>query len=94
MLEGNYQLVIPMSARDNMAQQNPVWRGIVKGQNILIAAQNPYAADNATTSITVSYQNWARNITLKGKEVFLCKFDLNDSVNGVEPLYPWKKSMV
>lgn len=85
MLEGNYQLVIPMSARDNMEQQNPVWRGIVKGQNILIAAQNPYAADNATTSITVSYQNWARNITLKGKEVFLCKFDLNDSVNGVEP---------
>lgn len=84
MLEGNYQLVIPMSARDNMEQQNPVWRGIVKGGNILIAAQNPYAADNATTSITVSYQNWARNITLKGKEVFLCKFDLNDSVNGVE----------
>jgi hypothetical protein len=85
MLDGNYQLVIPMSARDNMEQQNPVWRGIVKGQNILIAAQNPYAADGATTSITVSYQNWARNITLKGKEVFLCKFDLNDSVNGVEP---------
>lgn len=85
MLEGNYQLVIPMSARDNMEQQNPVWRGIVKGNNILIAAQNPYAADNATTSITVSYQNWARNITLKGKEVFLCKFDLNDSVNGTEP---------
>ncbi|SDD88865.1 Por secretion system C-terminal sorting domain-containing protein [Dyadobacter soli] len=85
MLEGNYQLVIPMPARDNMEQQNPVWRGIVKGNNILIAAQNPYADDNATTSITVSYQNWARNITLKGKEVFLCKFDLNDSVNGVEP---------
>lgn len=85
MLEGNYQLVIPMSARDNMEQQNPVWRGIVKGNNILIAAQNPYAADNATTSITVSYQNWARNITMKGKEVFLCKFDLNDSVNGTEP---------
>ncbi|PSL24762.1 T9SS type A sorting domain-containing protein [Dyadobacter jiangsuensis] len=85
MLEGDYQLAIPMSARDNMEQQNPVWRGIVKGQNILIAAQNPYAADNATTSITVSYQNWARNITLKGKEVFLCKFDLNDTVNGVEP---------
>ena len=85
MLEGDYQLVIPMSARDNMEQQNPVWRGIVKGQNILIAAQNPYADDNATTSMTVSYQNWARNITLKGKEVFLCKFDLNDSVNGIEP---------
>lgn len=85
MLEGDYDLVIPMSARDHMEQQNPVWRGIVKNNHILIAAQNPYAADNATTSITVSYQNWARNITLKGKEVFLCKFDLNDTVNGVEP---------
>ncbi|WP_353720845.1 T9SS type A sorting domain-containing protein [Dyadobacter sp. 676] len=85
MLEGDYQVVIPMSARDNMEQQNPVWRGIVKGGNILIAAQNPYAADDETTSITVSYQNWARNITMKGKEVFLCKFDLNDTVNGVEP---------
>jgi hypothetical protein len=85
MLEGSYQLVIPQPARDNMEQQNPVWRGIVKGSNILIAAQNPYAADDATTSITVSYQNWSRNITMKGKEVFLCKFDLNDTVNGVEP---------
>ncbi|MCF0075163.1 T9SS type A sorting domain-containing protein [Dyadobacter sp. CY261] len=85
MLEGDYELVIPMSARDNMEQQNPVWRGIVKDGSILIAAQNPYAADNATTSITVSYQNWARNITMKGKEVFLCKFDLSDNVNGIEP---------
>ncbi|GGM86099.1 hypothetical protein GCM10010967_17870 [Dyadobacter beijingensis] len=85
MLEGNYDLVIPMSARDHMEQQNPVWRGIVKNGQILIAAQNPYAAENATTSITVSYQNWARNITMKGREVFLCKFDLTDTVNGVEP---------
>nr|WP_295930106.1 T9SS type A sorting domain-containing protein [uncultured Dyadobacter sp.] len=85
MLEGSYQVVIPQSARDQMQQQNPVWRGIVKGSNILIAAQNPYAADNAQTTVTVSYQNWARSITLKGKEVFLCKFDLNDTVNGNEP---------
>lgn len=85
MLEGSYQVVIPQSARDQMQQQNPVWRGIVKGSNILIAAQNPYAADNAQTTVTVSYQNWARSIILRGKEVFLCKFDLNDSVNGNEP---------
>lgn len=85
MFEGSYQLVIPQSARDNMEQQNPVWRGVVKGSNILIAAQNPYADDNAETLITVSYQNWARVISVKGKEVFLCKFDLNDVVNGVEP---------
>lgn len=85
MFEGSYQVVIPQSARDQMQQQNPVWRGIVKGSNILIAAQNPYAADNAQTTVTVSYQNWARSIILKGKEVFLCKFDLNDTVNGNEP---------
>ncbi len=85
MFEGTYQLVIPQSARDHMQQQNPIWRGVVKGSNILIAAQNPYAADNVETPVTVSYQNWARVITLKGKEVFLCKFDLNDTVNGNEP---------
>jgi hypothetical protein len=87
MLEGSYQTVIPQPARDNMEQQNPIWRGIVKGANILIAAQNPYAADNAQTVITVSYQNWAKTITLKGKQIFLCKFDLNDTVNGTEPAF-------
>lgn len=84
MLEGDYKVVIPQSARDNMEQQNPVWRGIVKGSNILIAAHNPYADDQQTTTIVVTYQNWVRSIALKGREVFLCKFDLNDSVTGVE----------
>ena len=85
MFEGNYELVIPRSARDLMEQQSPIWRGVVKGSNILIAAQNPYAADNAETEIVVSHQKWLRSIKLKGKEVFLCKFDLNDSVNSTEP---------
>jgi hypothetical protein len=87
MFEGSYQTIIPQPARDNMEQQNPIWRGVVKGANILIAAQNPYAADNAQTVITVSYQNWAKTITLKGKEIFLCKFDLNDTINGTEPAF-------
>ncbi|MCE7059675.1 T9SS type A sorting domain-containing protein [Dyadobacter sp. CY343] len=86
MFEGAYQLVIPQSARDHMEQQNPVWRGVVKGEEILIAAQNPYAADNQQTTIGVSYQGWSRTITVTGKEVFLCKFDLNDSVNSSQPM--------
>jgi hypothetical protein len=86
MFEGTYQLVIPESARDLMEKQTPVWRGVVKGNHILITAQNPYAADNQTTDIVVSHQNWFRSISLKGKEVFLCKFDLNDVVNATEPL--------
>lgn len=86
MFEGSYELVINQSARDHMELQNPIWRGVVKGNNILIAAQNPYAADQAETSINVFYQNWHRTIKLKGKEVFLCKFDLNDTVASTEPL--------
>ncbi|KQS34207.1 T9SS type A sorting domain-containing protein [Dyadobacter sp. Leaf189] len=84
MFEGTYQLVIPQSARDHMELRNPVWRGVVKNGQILIAAQNPYAADNQQTTIAVSHQKWTRNITLNGKQVFLCKFDLNDSVTSVE----------
>jgi hypothetical protein len=85
MFEGTHQLVIPQSARDNMEFQNPVWRGVVKGNQIVIAAQNPYAADNAETSVYVYHDKWHRTIKLKGKEVFLCKFDLNDVVSGTEP---------
>ncbi|TLV02353.1 T9SS type A sorting domain-containing protein [Dyadobacter luticola] len=85
MLEGSYQLVIPETARDLMEKQTPVWRGVVKGSDILIAAQNPYAADDQTTNVVVTYQKWTRTISLKGKEVYLCKFDLNDVVNGTEP---------
>ncbi|NIJ54942.1 T9SS type A sorting domain-containing protein [Dyadobacter arcticus] len=86
MFEGVYQLVIPESARDLMEKQTPVWRGVVKGNDILIAAQNPYAADNQTTDIVVSHQNWSKSISLKGKEIFLCKFDLNDVVASTQPI--------
>jgi hypothetical protein len=85
IFEGSYQLVIPQSARDLMEQQTPVWRGAVKGNQILIAAQNPYAADDAQTDIFVSHQKWSRTISLKGKEVFLCKFDLTDIINSTQP---------
>jgi hypothetical protein len=76
MFEGAYQLVIPKPARDLMDAREPVWRGVVKGQNILIAAQNPYAADGAKTTITVKYQNFSREITLTGRQTYLCQFNL------------------
>ena len=94
MFEGNYELIIPTSARDLMTSKRPVWRGVVKDGNILIAAQNPYAADNAETSVTLSHQKWVKTIKLKGKEVFLCKFDLSQDNSATEPtiteafLYP------
>lgn len=94
MFEGSYDLVIPETARDLMTSKKPVWRGVVKNGNILIAAQNPYAGDNDVTSVTLSYQKWVKTISLKGKEVFLCKFDLSQDNSSTEPniteafLYP------
>ncbi len=35
--------------------------------------------------VFVSYQKWSRTISLKGKEVFLCKFDLTDIINSTQP---------
>jgi len=42
-----------------------------------VAAHNPYAKDeNEVVTIEVAYKNYRQNITLKGYEVFLCKFDM------------------
>lgn len=89
MFEGEYELVKESSARDLMASKQPVWRGVVKGDRILIAAQNTYADENQETVLLVRYKQWARRITLKGREVFLCAFDLNDTITGL-PSYTEK----
>lgn len=84
MFQGDYQLVIPQSARDHMVAQNPIWRGVVKGNRIVIAAQNPYGTDGQQVSVNVYHNNWYRTITLTGKEIFLCEFDLNDTIASAE----------
>ncbi len=73
---GNYRLIIPKSAYQHFQDKDPVWRGVVKGREILIAAINEFANDNETTDLTVSYGGWSEKIQLKGKETFLCKFTL------------------
>lgn len=91
--EGNYELVIPQPAIENAKSQTPIWRGVVKESEILIAAQNPYATtDNQTTTITVKYQNWQKEITLTGREVFLCSFKdiLISAVNTTLPEFAIK----
>ncbi|GAB3990267.1 hypothetical protein GCM10028807_17060 [Spirosoma daeguense] len=85
MFQGTYELVIETPARDLMDKQLPVWRGVVKGTQILIAAQNPYAADGQKTSLTVRYKNWQRSIELTGREVYLCRFDMN-AITASEPI--------
>ncbi|MFD2572228.1 T9SS type A sorting domain-containing protein [Spirosoma soli] len=85
MFQGQYELVIETPARDLMEKQLPVWRGVVKNTNILIAAQNPYANDAQKTSLTVRYKNWQRQIELTGREVYLCRFDMS-AVTATEPV--------
>ncbi len=77
MFQGQYELVIETPARDLMANKLPIWRGVVKGTSILIAAHNPYATETGTTKLTVRYKTWQRELTLTGREVLLCRYDLN-----------------
>ena len=87
MFTGAYELVIETPARDLMDAQKPVWRGVVKDNKILIAAQNPYATTDAqTTSVVIRYRNWQQTITLTGRQTYLCQFDL--SITATEPTAP------
>ena len=86
MFQGTYELVIETAARDLMDKQLPVWRGVVKDNKILIAAQNPYAADGAATSLIVWYKTWQQTIQLTGRAVYLCRFDMG-TVTATEPVF-------
>lgn len=85
MFQGSYELVIETPARDLMDKQLPVWRGVVKENKILVAAQNPYANDGQKTSLTVRYKSWQQAIELTGREVYLCQFDMG-TVTATEPV--------
>lgn len=84
--EGNYELVIPQPAVESAKTKSAIWRGSVKENEILIAAQNPYAtSDTQETEVKLTYKNWQKTITLKGREVFLCKFDYN-TISSIVPV--------
>jgi hypothetical protein len=90
--EGDFTYYMPVNARDLNVNQSPVWRGVVKGDQILVAAQNPYAAENEVTKLPISYKNWSNSITLKGREVFLCAFKIVDvtAIESIEKQYDLK----
>lgn len=81
--EGDFELVMETSARDYNESKAPIWRGVAKGNELLIAAHNPFASDeNTETTIGVAYNNWAGTVALKGFETKLCVYDI--SVLGTE----------
>jgi hypothetical protein len=76
--EGEHRLIKETSARDYNENKQPIWRGVVKGNQILIAAHNPFASDeNEEVALGVNYQNWSAMVTLKGYETKLCIFDMS-----------------
>lgn len=77
MFSGNYELVIPTPAREYVDTRKPIWRAVAKANDLLVAAHNPYAKDeNEVVNVEIAYKTYRQNITLKGYEVFLCKFDM------------------
>lgn len=79
--EGTTETITPAPAYDYFISQKPLWRAIVKGNRILVAAINEFAKDNELTNLTVNYGKWSTTIQLKGKETFLCDFDLPNQEN-------------
>ncbi|MDQ1088800.1 T9SS type A sorting domain-containing protein [Siphonobacter sp. SORGH_AS_1065] len=82
-------IYVPKSARDHFADQDAIWRGVVKGNQILVAAHNPFATENASTPMTIRYGNWQQEITLRGREIMLCAFDLPESALHVIDIKPY-----
>ncbi|MFY7888648.1 MAG: T9SS type A sorting domain-containing protein [Spirosomataceae bacterium] len=78
---GNYRLFSPKTAYSNFQENGPLWRAVIKGNSILIAAINEFAEDSQTTDLVVSYGNWSQKITLQGKQTYLCSFSLPESAN-------------
>jgi hypothetical protein len=89
MFEGSYQLIIPKSARDHFADRDAIWRGVLKGNELLVAAHNPFASETQTTDLTISLGNWSTLVQLKGTEVFMCKFTLPNDLKNLLDLQLW-----
>lgn len=92
LFDGQEEYVQPWSAHTSFIYDTPIWRGVVNGNSILIAAQNPFAYQGDTTYIQVSYNDWEETIGLAGNEVFLSKFPL--STVGLEEKDDNKKAKI
>jgi Secretion system C-terminal sorting domain len=85
MFTGSYDLIETVSAREYNENKQPIWRGVKKGDKILIAAHNPWAKSaTEEVMVTAKYKNWSKRIILKGYETHLCKYDLDDKSTDVD----------
>jgi hypothetical protein len=73
---GDYKLHLPHTAHAAFSEKLPVWRVVVKGNEILIVAQNPYVKPGVKTTLTIKYEGWKKEIKLNDNEVYLDHFKL------------------
>lgn len=86
MWEGDYKLIETISARDYNENKLPIWRGVLKGDKILIVAQNSFAKSSTEkVKINVAFGSFSKTIELTGYEIFMCKFDYN-LATGIEDI--------
>lgn len=62
--------------RDLFVTREPIWRGIVKDDKMLIAAQNPYARPGQKSTVQIEYQHVNESVELTGREVSLVEIEL------------------
>lgn len=74
--DGNGIYITPTPARESFVNEQPLWRGIVQGNEMLVASHNPFASPTDTTYIPLNYGTWSDTLGLIGTEVFLCKLTM------------------
>jgi hypothetical protein len=83
VFQGSYERVTETNPRDLMTERRPVWRAVFANNKLLVAAHNPYASETQTTNVPIRYKTWQGSLTLTGREVALCQYDL--SLLGTNP---------
>jgi hypothetical protein len=82
IFEGDYKLIEAISARDYNENKQPIWRGVLNQNKIVVAAHNPYAKnDQEVVNLTMKYGSWSKEIKLKGYEIFMCKYDFDEKTS-------------
>jgi hypothetical protein len=74
--KGDFILHTPVSGHQAFSEKLPVWRAVIKNNEILIAAQNPYSKPGEETIISVQYGGWKKDIILSSREIYLSHFKL------------------
>ncbi len=79
--DGNYEIYRPETAHANFVNNTPIWRGVIKNNEMLVAAHNPFAKPEDKTIFNITYNNLKiDNITVYGLNTWLGICILNKGI--------------